>query len=281
MKKCLVIFDIDNEYATNLALALKSTKIIAYDIFVFSIEDDFIKFDKNIDILLTCRDIDKEVTNKIFLRENNVNDGNNIYKYQSVDIIVSKIIEISDEMYINFRKSELEIVGVFSSSEPLLVKKFVELYFFTGSDKLVINLDRYLDLDFDCEINLDKIIYYIEVNENALRMEIIKSIKENGNSYISGSYDYNVYENFNRWDKLINLVEGIGKFKELVIILSDNKSVLYKSINFINKLIIPFRKENEEYDMNFISRNEDIKKISEKYILFKENVESFDDFIKE
>lgn len=243
MKKILLIFDEDKDYGINLAEKILSKKLFGYEVQVYSDADNIDK-DIEVELLITTKDLPIKYNKKLYIVENETNDECNVYKYQSVDNIISKIILINGIENINVGNNKSKLKIIHSRFNQTLTEEFL-LKYKNKENIVLINIDS-LFLTDEAMIKFDELIYLLETDVEKLKIKIFDISKRYKNLIISGTENLTDIINYKNWNKLLKVFIDIGKYEEIIIIIPF-------LVGFDDLISIADEKiylKNKKYDVN-------------------------------
>lgn len=214
MKKRLLIYDEDKNYLFSLMEALVEKKIFGYEIVAYSNINN-LENSSDIDILITSKVIPIDARIKLYLVEYDSKNELEIFKYQSIDKIISKIISANGLSNINVVKNNVNIRVIYSRFYPHLINIYFYEYL-TKRNVVLINIDS-LFLRDEAMIDFTQLIYLLESNEEKLKVTIFNLFNNYKNLIVRGGDNLLDVINYDGWAKLINIFNEIGGYTDLII----------------------------------------------------------------
>ena len=188
-----VVFDVEKEYARNLVEAFSARKELGFQLYLFRDLERLKEFskEKRIQILLMCEEIPPEDRKTIQAEERFVlvkgdeysleSDEKEIYKYQSSDMILSKILEKQYHHSGEERNYQIDgqLIGIYSPVHRIGKTRFaLELGKKIAQEKsvLYLNLEEYSGMEYyfpeKNENNLGDLIYFVRQDKEGIGMRI-------------------------------------------------------------------------------------------------------------
>ena len=145
--------------------------------------------------------------------------------------------------------TKLSINSIFSASNQELKAKYLDKFFVGNMEsKLIINLDT--NIEVNGQESLESIIYFsnLEINKGIIKLNSI-------GTNVLGGVDYSLELNeVSLLEKVFEVVEKSGKFKELFIIFPE---VIMSFLNIMEMSnSIQFITNNCTYDQKFLQKFE-------------------------
>lgn len=252
MNKFIIVFSLDEEYIHNLLKYADGIGISGYEFITFTEIDklDEFHYENSIDIFITdVENIEKSYGSYNFvLTEVNSEDANSIYRYLPINKIFEKILLVTDTK-VRSSSTKLSINSIFSASNQELKAKYLDKFFVGNMEsKLIINLDT--NIEVNGQESLESIIYFsnLDINKGIIKLNSI-------GTNVLGGVDYSLELNeVSLLEKVFEVVEKCGKFKELFIIFPE---VIMSFLNIMEMSnSIQFITNNCTYDQKFLQKFE-------------------------
>lgn len=260
----VAIYMVEKDYVERLMEYLEGKAGLPFEIVAFTVQDELERFleTKVIDILLvgeeeTLTVKDEHIKRKVLLTSGiippDLKEYPNIFKYQSMDIIIKGILDnflqVWDEDYVVVNKGDCKIVGVYSPFYIDTKNTFaitLGQILTTENKTLYINLEEYSAFDklFNKEYigDLSDLMYFFGQNKEVLSVKL-QAIVENINrmDYIPPliySEDLRNIET-HKWIELIRQISIVSGYEYIVLDLGNMISNVYELLDICDVIYIP------------------------------------------
>lgn len=270
----IIFYDKNIEYIYRLRNFF-SEKYSEYNIIYFTNDSKFKNFCKGfkgqgIFIISECcmsdviqPDINGEIL--ILVDEDNVillNNYSTLYRYQASDNLISSILNYyAEKATINSNKKYIvkdncQIIGIYSPINKCgKTNLSVELAKSLEKDVLLINLEEFSDLmdrlNIESDFTISDLMYFFLKNKDNLSIKLDAIVKEYKNFYIMPPLDnpedlYDIETDI--WVRLFLSISNIGKYKYIVLDISNVVRYFIKLFDICSYIFIPYSNEKSNSD---------------------------------